>query len=99
MFDESGICELVESTEDIIQAIRVELEQNKGQWALNTLYGVPYLNEKNTGILQIKNNHSRILQELIKTISKYEIDKIESIDFVNNEIVAKIQIKGEVYTL
>lgn len=99
MFDENGVCELVESTEDIIQAIRVELEQNKGQWALNTLYGVPYLNEKNTGILQVKNNHSRILQELIKTISKYEIDKIESIDFVNNEIVARIQIKGEVYTL
>src|SRR3712207_308992 len=99
VFDESGICELVESTDDIIQAIRIELEQNKEQWALNTLYGVPYLNKQNTGILQVKNNHSRILQELIKTISKYEIDKIESIDFVNNEIVAKIQIKGEVYTL
>lgn len=99
IFDENGVCELVESTDDIIQAIRVELEQNKEQWALNTLYGVPYLNEKNSGILQVKNNYSRILQELIKTISKYEVDKIESIDFVNNEIVARIQIKGEVYTL
>lgn len=99
VFDETGVCELVEGTEDIIQAIRVELEQNKEQWALNTLYGVPYLNEKNTGLLQIKNNNSRIIQELIKTISKYEIEKIESIKFIENRIVARVKINGEVYTL
>lgn len=99
VFDETGVCELVEGTEDIIQAIRVELEQNKEQWALNTLYGVPYLNEKNTGLLQIKNNNSRIIQELIKTISKYEIKKIESIEFIENRIVARVKINGEVYTL
>lgn len=99
VFDETGVCELVEESEDIIQAIRVELEQNKEQWSLNTLYGVPYLNEKNTGLLQIKNNNSRIIQELIKTISKYEIEKIESIEFIENRIVAKVKINGEVYTL
>lgn len=99
VFDETGVCELVERAEDIIQAIRVELEQNKEQWALNTLYGVPYLNEKNTGLLQIKNNNSRIIQELIKTISKYEIEKIESIEFIENRIVARVKINGEVYTL
>lgn len=99
VFDETGVCELVEGTEDIIQAIRVELEQNKEQWSLNTLYGVPYLNEKNTGLLQIKNNNSRIIQELIKTISKYEIEKIESIEFIENRIVARVKINGEVYTL
>lgn len=82
VFNSSGVCELVHNEEDIIQAIRVELEQNKGQWALNTMYGVPYLNESNTGLLQVKNNNSRIIQELIKTISKYEIDKIISVEII-----------------
>lgn len=95
VFDETGVCELVEGTEDIIQAIRVELEQNKEQWALNTLYGVPYLNEKNTGLLQIKNNNSRIIQELIKTISKYEIEKIISVNFAEDKIIAKVKINGK----
>lgn len=99
VFDENGVCELVDEIEDIIQAIRVELEQNKGQWALNILYGVPYLNENNTGLLQIKNNNSRIIQELIKTISKYEVDKIVSVEFIENNIVAKVKIKGKEYTI
>ena len=99
VFDDNGICELVEEVEDIIQAIRVELEQNKGQWSLNTLYGVPYLNETNTGLLQLKNNNSRIIQELIKTISKYEIDKIISVEFIEDRIVAKVKIKGKEYII
>ena len=37
VFDENGVCELVDGVEDIIQAIRVELEQNKEQWVLNVL--------------------------------------------------------------
>ena len=94
------MCELVDGVEDIIQAIRVELEQNKEQWVLNVLYGVPYLNKENKGLLQIKNNQSKIIQELIKAISKYEeVEKIQSIEFVENRIVAKIKIKGEIYTL
>lgn len=99
VFNENGICELVDGVEDIIQAIRVELEQNKGQWALNVLYGVPYLNENNTGLLQLKNNNSRIVQELIKTISKYEIEKVISIEFIENKIVAKVKIKGKEYII
>lgn len=100
VFDENGVCELVDGVEDIIQAIRVELEQNKEQWVLNVLYGVPYLNKENKGLLQIKNNQSKIIQELIKTISKYEeVEKIQSIKLVENRIVAKIKIKGEIYTL
>lgn len=99
VFDENGVCELVDEIEDIIQAIRVELEQNKGQWALNVLYGVPYLNENNTGLLQLKNNNSRIVQELIKTISKYEIEKVISIEFIENKIVAKVKIKGKEYII
>lgn len=100
VFDKNGVCELVDGVEDIIQAIRVELEQNKEQWVLNVLYGVPYLNKENKGLLQIKNNQSKIIQELIKAISKYEeVEKIQSIEFVENRIVAKIKIKGEIYTL
>lgn len=100
VFDKNGVCELVDGVEDIIQAIRVELEQNKEQWVLNVLYGVPYLNKENKGLLQIKNNQSKIIQELIKIISKYEeVEKIQSIEFVENRIVAKIKIKGEIYTL
>lgn len=94
-----GLCEVVSDNEDIIQAIRVELEQNKGQWALNKLYGMPYLNDKNTGLLQVKNSEEKIKNELVKLINKYKIDGIESINFIKNEIEVKIKLKGEVYTL
>ena len=56
VFDDKGVCEIVSNAEDLIQAIRVELEQNKGQFALNTAWGTPYLNDTNTGILQLKIN-------------------------------------------
>ena len=56
VFNDNGVCELVSNADDLVQAIRVELEQNKGQFALNTAWGTPYLNEANTGILQLKDN-------------------------------------------
>ncbi len=100
VFNDNGICELVSNAEDLIQAIRVELEQNKGQFALNTAWGTPYLNETNTGILQLKNNQSRIIQEVSKVINKYDgIQKIESIEFIENNLVINININGEVYTI
>lgn len=100
VFDDNGICELVSNAEDLIQAIRVELEQNKGQFALNTAWGTPYLNETNTGILQLKNNQSRIIQEVSKVINKYDgVEKIESIEFEDNLLIANIRINGEVYTI
>lgn len=100
VFDDNGVCELVSNAEDLVQAIRVELEQNKGQFALNTAWGTPYLNETNTGILQLKDNQSRIIQEVSKVINKYDgVQKIESIEFVDNFLVAKIKINGEVYTI
>ena len=100
VFNDNGICELVSNAEDLIQAIRVELEQNKGQFALNTAWGTPYLNETNTGILQLKNNQSRIIQEVSKVINKYDgVQKIESIEFIENNLVINININGEVYTI
>ena len=100
VFNDNGVCEIVSNAEDLIQAIRVELEQNKGQFALNTAWGTPYLNETNTGILQLKDNQSRIIQEVSKVINKYDgVQKIESIEFVDNFLVAKIKINGEVYTI
>ena len=100
VFDDKGVCEIVSNAEDLIQAIRVELEQNKGQFALNTAWGTPYLNETNTGILQLKDNQSRIIQEVSKVINKYDgIQKIESIEFIDKELVINIKINGEVYTI
>ena len=100
VFDDKGVCELVSNAEDLVQAIRVELEQNKGQFALNTGWGTPYLNEANTGILQLKNNQSRIIQEVSKVINKYDgVQKIESIEFIDKELVINIKINGEVYTI
>lgn len=99
VFDANGVCEVVSDNEDIIQAIRVELEQNKGQWTLNKLYGMPYLNSTNTGLLQVKNSEQKIRNELVKLINKYNVDSIESIIFDKNEIEVKIKLKGEVYTL
>ncbi|MBF1299618.1 MAG: hypothetical protein HXM97_01145 [Parvimonas sp.] len=100
VFDDKGVCELVSNAEDLIQAIRVELEQNKGQFALNTAWGTPYLNETNTGILQLKDNQSRIIQEVSKVINKYDgVQKIESIEFIDKELVINIKINGEVYTI
>ena len=100
VFNDKGICELVSNAEDLVQAIRVELEQNKGQFALNTAWGTPYLNDSNTGILQIKNNKTRIIQEISKVINKYNgVEKIESIEFIENDLVIKVRINGEVYTI
>ena len=100
VFNDNGVCELVSNADDLVQAIRVELEQNKGQFALNTAWGTPYLNDTNTGILQLKNNQSRIIQEVSKVINKYNgVEKIESIEFVDNLLIANIRINGEVYTI
>ena len=100
VFNDKGICELVSNAEDLVQAIRVELEQNKGQFALNVVWGTPYLNDSNTGILQTKNNKTRIIQEISKVINKYNgVEKIESIEFIENDLVIKVRINGEVYTI
>ena len=100
VFNDNGVCELVSNADDLIQAIRVELEQNKGQFALNTAWGTPYLNETNTGILQLKDNKNRIIQEVSKVINKYDgVQKIESIEFIDKELVINIKINGEVYTI
>lgn len=96
----NGVCELVSNADDLVQAIRVELEQNKGQFALNTAWGTPYLNDTNTGILQLKDNKNRIIQEVSKVINKYDgVQKIESIEFIDKELVINIKINGEVYTI
>ena len=88
VFNDNGICELVSNAEDLIQAIRVELEQNRGQFALNT------------GILQIKYNKNRIIQEVSKVINKYDgVENIENIKFEDNLLIVNIKINGEVYTI
>ena len=94
-------CELVSNADDLVQAIRVELEQNKGQFALNTAWGTPYLNDTNTGILQLKDNKNRIIQEVSKVINKYDgVQKIESIEFIDKDLVINIKINGGgVYTI
>ena len=100
VFNDNGVCELVSNANDLVQAIRVELEQNKGQFALNIAWGTPYLNETNTGILQLKDNQNRIIQEVSKVINKYDgVQKIESIEFIDKELVINIKINGEVYTI
>lgn len=96
VFDEFGNCEIVDNTEDIAQAIRVELEQNRGQWALNTRYGTPYLNNENNGLLQQKNNKDKIISEIRNVIKKYENVDIISIDYIDDRIRAELQIFGEV---
>lgn len=99
VFDEIGICELVSNTNDIAQAIRVELEQNKGQYSLNKIFGTPYLNEENTGLLQLKNNKDKILIEIRKVINKYENVSILEIDFVENKLIIRLKIGKEEVTL
>ncbi|MBF1213273.1 MAG: hypothetical protein HXM17_00020 [Fusobacterium periodonticum] len=100
VFNDNGVCELVSNADDLVQAIRIELEQNKGQFALNTAWGTPYLNETNTGILQLKDNQNRIIQEVSKVINKYDgVQKIESIEFIDKELAINIKINGEVYTI
>lgn len=99
VFDENGLCELVNETDDIAQAIRVELEQNKGQYALNKLFGTPYLNKENTGLLQMKNNKDKILIEIRKVINKYKDVKIIKLDFVDNKLIATLKIGEEIVNL
>ena len=90
-----GVAELVSATEDIIQAIRVELEQNKGQWVLGVDFGTPYLNESNTGILQQKDEHI-MRRAIFDVISKYsEVERINRIDFIENRFEVEIIIAGE----
>lgn len=96
----NGVCEFVSNADDLVQAIRIELEQNKGQFALNTAWGTPYLNDTNTGILQLKDNKNRIIQEVSKVVNKYDgVEKIENIEFEDNLLIVNIRINGEVYTI
>lgn len=96
IFDDIGQCGLVSEEEDIMQAIRVELCQNKEQWHLNTNFGVPWLNDRNTGILQGKVENRRIINEISKVIKKYEIDRIKKIEFTdNNNLKIEIVLKGQ----
>ena len=95
VFDENGICEVVNNNDDIAQAIRVELEQNKTQWAINTNFGTPYLNKDNTGIMQIKDNKAKITSEIKKVILKYPVE-ILRLNFVNEELEIELKINDEV---
>lgn len=96
VFDDTGQCKIVLEADDIIQAIRVELCQNKEQWYLNTNFGVPWLNERNTGILQGKVENRRIINEISKVVKKYEIDRIKKIEFTdNNNLKIEIVLKGQ----
>lgn len=98
VFDDTGIAEIVSEEDDVIQSIRIELEQNKRQYALNIKFGTPYLNEDNTGLLQAKNNKENILSEIRKTINKHKGVEILELDFIDKRIVAKMRINGkEVY--
>lgn len=99
VFNDMGIAEIVSDTDDIIQAIRIELEQNKGQYSLNKKFGTPYLNKNNTGLLQVKNNKENILIEIRKSINKYKNVEVLELDFINNNIVAKLKINGEMVQL
>lgn len=100
VFDDNGICEIVNDNDDIAQAIRVELEQNKEQYSLNILFGVPYLNSSNTGLLQTKNNKDKILLEIRKVINKYKNVQINDLNFDNeNKLTALLKINGEVVNL
>lgn len=94
-----GVAELVSATEDIIQAIRVELEQNKGQWILGTDFGTPYLNKNNTGILQQK-DENRMRRAIFNVISRYnEVERINKIEFIENRVQIEIVIAGEAVTV
>lgn len=99
VFDENGMCEIVENIDDIAQAIRVELEQNKGQYSLNVLFGVPYLSTDNTGLLQNKNTKDKLLLEIRKVINKYNV-QIQELDLdFENRLTARIKINSEVVEL
>lgn len=100
VFDEKGICEIVDNIYDVAQAIRVELEQNKEQYSLNTLFGMPYLNKRNTGLLQTKNNKEKILLEVRKVVNKYKNVKIIDLNFDNkNRLTVRLEIDEEVVSL
>lgn len=94
-----GIAQIVSGVDDTIQAIRIELEQNKGQWSLSTEFGTPYLNSENTGILQ-ERDEEKMKKEISKAIMKYpEVERIEKIEFIDNKLKINIKIEGRVVSL
>lgn len=94
-FDENGGTQLVTGIDDIVQAIRIELEQNKGQWELNTEFGTPYLNNSNTGIMQDKKNDNKFILAISRVIKKYnEVEKIIDINFDDGKINVEILLKN-----
>lgn len=96
VFNETGECCLVSDEDDVMQAIRVELCQNKGQWLLNSNFGVPWLNKNNTGILQGKIDKKRIINEISQVIKKYEIDRIKKIEFTEDDyLLIEVVLNGE----
>ncbi|MGL4452063.1 MAG: hypothetical protein ACRCTZ_12805 [Sarcina sp.] len=94
-FDKSGIAELVTSVDDVVQAIRVELEQNKGQWELNIEFGTPYLNKSNTGLMQDKREGDRFILAIAQVIKKYdEVEKIIDIQLNEGKLQVEILLKN-----
>jgi translation initiation factor 2 beta subunit (eIF-2beta)/eIF-5 len=98
-----GILQLITGNSEIVQAIRLELEQNKEQWLLNTFYGANWLNEKSTGILQNKSTKTDIENEIRRVINKYsEVTEIISFRFTDDnriEVYAEINNSSEVITI
>lgn len=90
-----GMAQLVTGIDDVVQAIRVELEQNRGQWELNIDYGTPYLNESNTGILQQK-DIEQIKKAIFEVIIKYkQVEKINKLEYINDNFKIEVTIAGE----
>ena len=94
-FDDNGVAELATNTDDTVQAIRIELEQNKGQWELNKEFGTPYLNKTNTGIMQEKRESNKFVLAIARVIKKYdEVEKIIDINLDENRLNVEILLKN-----
>ncbi|WP_319371955.1 hypothetical protein [uncultured Ilyobacter sp.] len=98
-----GVLQVIDGNSEVVQAIRLELEQNKEQWLLNTYYGTSWVNEAGTGILQNKSTETDIKNEIKRVINKYsEVTSINSIEFTGtNAIDVEIVINNstEVITI
>jgi len=90
-FDGQNSIVLVEDKDEQAQAVKTRMSTNKGEWFLNTLYGLAYK------YLQVKNpDLSRIRAEILRTFQQEtRITKVDSLVLNFNNSTRKLTISFE----
>jgi len=76
---QNGRAELIADDNEMIQALKYELESNLGQWYLGTDFGIPMFQDDESGLLDIKVSTNDDFQNAILDITSKRKEIISAI--------------------